>query len=286
MARILVIGNATVDIINHVTEYPSEDAEVRAVAQEVRRGGNAANTAVALARLGHACTWAGTLADDPEGAVIRADLTRHGVDLGAAYTVPGGKVPTSYITLSRAGGSRTIVHYRDLPEYPYSAFAALDLDRFAWVHCEGRNLDELVHMLERLRQHHPDLPCSLEVEKPRPGIERLFHLPGLLLFSRAYAAARDLASAARLFAAVRPAAARAELVCGWGADGAWGLGRDGTLVHAAAHSPQRVVDTIGAGDVLNAALIDARVRGMPLGEALAHAVVVAGRKCGRYGIDF
>ncbi|MEA3643199.1 MAG: ketohexokinase, partial [Lamprobacter sp.] len=63
-ASLLGVGIATLDIINQVERYPAEDAEVRASAQRLLRGGNCANTLAVLSELGHHCRWAGTLADD------------------------------------------------------------------------------------------------------------------------------------------------------------------------------------------------------------------------------
>lgn len=285
MASILVIGNAAVDIINRVERYPAEDAEVRALDRRRVRGGNAANTAAVLAQLGHRCAFGGTLADDPEAAVIRDDLARHGIDLGPVREVPGGAVPTSYVTLSAATGSRTIVHYRDLPEYPAEAFAALGLSAYDWVHFEGRNLEGIGPMLERLQRERPDLPCSLEVEKPRPGIEALFPRAGVLLFSRVYAEANGFADPAAFLAWARQRAPAARLVCAWGADGAHGLTAAGEGFAVPACPPPRVVDTLGAGDVFNAGVIDTLVTGGPLTAAVAAGARLAGRKCGREGLE-
>src|SRR5512139_1398226 len=122
LSRILAVGNATLDIINTVDGYPAEDMEVRAIAQQIRRGGNAANTLVALNQLGHHSSWAGTLANEPDGSLILADLLRNHINTGAVHTVAHGKVPTSYVALNQRNGSRTIIHYRDLPEYHHSDF--------------------------------------------------------------------------------------------------------------------------------------------------------------------
>lgn len=277
--RVLAVGIATLDIINRVSRYPAEDVEVRALDQRRVRGGNATNTLVVLSQRGHACSWAGVLADEPDSQPILADLRAHHIDLSPCTYHAGGKVPTSYVTLSAETGSRTIVHYRDLPEYAASAFSRLDLSAYDWVHFEGRNVDQLGPMLSRARD--AGVRCSLEVEKPREGIEALFALPDLLLFSRAYAEQRRFTDGPAFLAAVAPVGTAA--YCAWGDRGAWLREASGAVQHCPAFEPTRIVDTLGAGDVFNAGVIDARLHGLASEDALVHACRLAGRKCGQEG---
>src|SRR3569833_242282 len=114
---------------------------LRALAQRVSRGGNCTNTLVVLSQLGHHCSWGGVLVDEPDASRIVADLDAHAIDLTPVRRLPKGKVPTSYITLNQRNGSRSIVHYRDLPEYDFDAFATIDLGACDWLHFEGRDID-------------------------------------------------------------------------------------------------------------------------------------------------
>lgn len=283
MSRILAIGIATVDIVNEVAAYPAEDSEVRALGQRIARGGNATNTLVVLSQLGHACSWGGVLAEDADSGHILAELAAHRIDLRHCRREPQGKNPTSYILVSRSNGSRSIVHYRDLPEFGYADFSAIDLAGFDWLHFEGRNVPEALRMLRLARERVPQMPISLEIEKPRPEIEALLPWADLLLFSRAYAEARGYPDAGALFAAMRAQAPRAELVCSWGAAGAWASSANGRMHVSPAVPPAQVIDTLGAGDTFNAGLIDARLRGLALADALEAACRLAGRKCGQAG---
>ncbi len=285
MARILAVGNATLDIINLVDTYPQEDHEVRALSQQRCRGGNATNSLVVLSQLGHRCAWAGTLATEPDAETIKADLQKHQIDLSAVHTVAYGKVPTSYISLSRSNGSRTIVHFRDLPEYQAKHFAALNIRHFDWIHFEGRNLEQMKPMLEHMHRNHPRIPCSIEAEKPREGIEQLFSYADLLMFSREFAQHKGYEDAGEFLRHMRRKKLLAQMSCTWGEKGAHGLNRHGEIIHVPALPLAKVVDTLGAGDVFNAGLIDQLVRGRQLDAALTAAAQLAGKKCGIYGLN-
>lgn len=283
MAHILGIGIATLDIINTVDGYPPEDAEVRAVAQRIARGGNVANTLVVLSQLGHDCAWGGVLAEEPDAGRIVADLRGHGVDLSGCRRLGGGKVPVSYVTLNARNGSRTIVHYRDLPEFSADDFAVMEFRAVDWVHFEGRNVAATERMLGQARERYPNAVISVEVEKPRADIENLFAGADLLLFSRRYAQAKGYAEPQAFLASIHEREPGVDLVCAWGESGAHGLNRAGVWSSTPAFAPTAVVDTLGAGDTFNAGVIDGRLRGFDWPQTLAAAAQLAGRKCGQIG---
>ncbi|PWB79976.1 MAG: ketohexokinase [Candidatus Methylomirabilota bacterium] len=284
MARILAVGTATLDLIFTVARYPGEDAEVRAEGLRISPGGNAANTLVVLSQLGHACAFGGVLADSPEAASILERLARYHIDLTACRRVCG-RPPTSSVLLSLKGGSRTIVHYRDLPEYTDEDFRRIDLTPFGWIHLETRDGLQTGRMIRRLRESRPDLSYSVEIEKPRPGIEAVFADATLLIFSRAYVGHCGFDAPQSFLLRMREQAPKADLVLPWGDEGAYGLDRWGTMHHSPAYPPVEVKDTLGAGDTFNAALIDACLKGLGLAEALSHACRLAGKKCGQIGLE-
>ena len=282
MARILGVGIATLDIINTVSAYPPEDAEVRAVSQRLARGGNATNTLVVLSQLGHDSHWAGTLALEPDAEHILHDLARFNIDTSHCWQLEHGKVPTSYVSLSQQNGSRTIVHYRDLPEYDFAHFRLIDLHRYHWLHFEGRNVGETRAMLAHAKAVAPAVTRSLEVEKPRPDIETLFGEANILLFSRAYAHAKGYDEPEPFLRKMALLARDASLVCAWGDQGAYGL-HQGDFITSPAQPPAQVIDTLGAGDTFNAGIIHARLAECDWPTALEAANRLAGKKIGRVG---
>ena len=283
MSHILTVGIATLDIINLVDHYPAEDEEMRAVDQHIESGGNAANTACVLAQYGHKVDFAGTLAHEPDGYRIEQQLKAKHVATGFCQHVKKGKAPTSYITLNQQTGSRTIVHYRDLPEYDYQHFHQIPLEEFDWFHFEARNASEVRRMLVETQQRRVDQPISLEVEKEREEIDSLLPLADILLFSRVFVTARGFDKPAAFFDAMRSHIPEAILVCTWGDQGAWARDRNNRDYHAPACPPPEIIDTLGAGDTFNAGLIHAMVSGLTLAEALVHACQLAGKKLGQHG---
>ncbi len=271
--RVLVVGVATLDWVMELASYPPEDTESRAAAARVEAGGNAANLARVLAVLGHHAHLAAVFAQGPEGRRVASALKAARVDLGVAVWREGAQ-PVSHVWLSRRAASRTIVHHRDLPEFPAEALPAVDA--FDWVHFEGRNLGATREMMDRARGR---APISVEVEKPRPGVERLWPGADVLFFSRPFARARGFDDPEAFLAAVAREAPGALLVCTWGAAGAWARPPGGCPRQAPAWSPGAVVDTLGAGDTFNAAFVDGRLRGLGLDETLRRAVRIAGIRC-------
>ncbi|WP_295888692.1 PfkB family carbohydrate kinase [uncultured Thiohalocapsa sp.] len=294
---VLGVGIATLDIINRVVAYPPEDAEVRAEGQRCVRGGNCANTLDVLAQLGHRCAWVGVLAGDSGADFIAADFAGRGIDARHALRLPGGATPTSYIALSRATGSRTIVHHRDLPELSAEHFARVPLAGWSWVHFEGRSPAATAQMIARVRRERPDLPISVEIEKPRDGIEALFTGADLVIFARAYVEALSATPEPDPTAWLGRLAARTDArlcLLPWGAAGAYGLASGGAdPVLAPAHPPALLRDSLAAGDVFNAAVIDglldmgldAAVTDAGLAALLMRANRLAGFKCARDGLD-
>lgn len=288
MSQFLLTGTATLDIINTVSHYPREDEELRATSSQSRPGGNALNTARVLSGLGHKTELLAQIADDSGGGQILAMLGKEGIAHDHCPCTFGA-TPTSYITVNETNGSRTIIHYRDLPELDFSHFNALPIERFDWLHFEGRNIQETAKMLGLARQRLIDQPVSLEIEKPRPGIESLLPLADLIIFSRAYADSLGYDEAPRFLLAMKPLAPQAAMVCGWGEDGAWALAQGkrhtGETLFAPALKQQKVIDTLGAGDAFNAGLIASLATGATLEGALNDAVGLAGRKVGGHGFD-
>lgn len=283
MANILAVGIAALDIINTTNAYPQEDEEVRAVSQATRRGGNATNSLVVLSQLGHHCYWLGSLADDASATFIKNELDSFGVNYEKCEVHRSSVSPTSYITLNSQNGSRTIVHYRDLPEMSAKTFTNFNFDTIDWIHFEGRNIDQTTEMFSHLKKLNSIVPVSVEIEKQRDNLQNLFNEADIYFFSKAFAESENFTDAEALLQHYRNLMPESILICSWGSEGAFAL--DKQQLHFAAAPAVKVVDSIGAGDTFNAAFIHARLDGNSVKKCLEFACELAAKKCSIQGFN-
>ncbi|QCU90507.1 PfkB family carbohydrate kinase [Thiomicrorhabdus sediminis] len=283
MAKILGIGNAVLDTILTVEHHPEANEEMRALDKHTATGGNVNNSLYVLNQLGHETSICTTFAADAEAKQLQTDLHKRGISTEHTQTFIKGRTPSSYITLNVQNGDRTIVHYRDLPEVSFDFFAKIEIEDYDWLHFEGRNLTHLPGMLNISKTFLTHQPISLEVEKPRDGIEALFAQANLIIFSHHYAKAKGFDNGADLLASLN--LAQTNLVCTWGEQGVWYQQAGGSTEHLAAVKVSTVIDTLGAGDTFNAGLIHALLEKQPLADAVRYANELAAKKIQQPGLD-
>ncbi|XP_057701050.1 ketohexokinase isoform X3 [Corythoichthys intestinalis] len=246
--KILCVGLVCLDIISVVDKFPQEDSDSRCLSQRWQRGGNASNSCTVLSLLGSPCAFMGSLCAGPVAS--------------------------------------------NIAEVTLDDFNAVDLSAFKWIHWEGRNADEQVKMITRVERYNQTVApermivVSVEIEKPREKLYQLFDRADVVFVSKDVARHLGFQTPTCALRGLRPRLRPgAVLICAWAEKGADAADADGTLLHSDAFPPERVLDTLGAGDTFNAAVIHKLARGRPLQEALTFGCRVAGAKCGFHGYD-
>ncbi|XP_061730448.1 ketohexokinase isoform X11 [Nerophis ophidion] len=199
--------------------------------------------------------------------------------------------PTSLVISSSSTGSRTILHInRNVPDVTAEDFSKVELRHFKWIHWEGRNVDEQLKMIQQVARHNAALPwqqritISVEIEKPREPLYELFAYGDVVFVSKDVARHLGFHTPQSALEGLRcRVKVGAVLICAWAEKGADALAPDGLFIHSDAFPPERLIDTLGAGDTFNAAVIHKLSNGARLEEALTFGCRVAGGKCGFHG---
>lgn len=280
----VAIGDINWDTLLAVPRLPGPDDEVEL--REVREtpGGDAANVAVAFARLGGRAGMIGAVGDDPAGRALREHLAAAGVDTRRVLVldVPSGRA----FSLVEPDGVRRLLYTRGANALRKLTEEDLAYARDAlWLYVA----DPLPATVETLAKWYRDgegLP-RLALDPGSAGAARglgffvpIFpHISALLLNE---GEARALAGRDTLEGAVDLLRGRCPLVV-------VKRGARGALVAAAEEGfsfpafPVRVVDTTGCGDAFNAAFLFVLARGGTLREATRWGNAAGALSAGRLG---
>lgn len=311
--RVVVVGDANVDLTLRVPErHPDGRREVRE--PMVSGGGTAANTAVALARMGIPVAFVGAVGDDGFGRWVVADLTAAGVDTAAVVVVE--PATCQVIAMLEPDGERSLVVWPPdggaLRWLRPEDVARVDIASAAWLHTTGMCLrdapvvDAVLASMATARAAgvRTSIDLNLRVElwglapERRLAVEQAIALADVVLGSGPeelvpVAAAlqapgsaegeRPHAQTLTVELAARELAAGARtVVARLGAEGVLACAPDGSLLRAPAF-PVAAANVVGAGDAFNGGFIAAMVEGRPLGEALRRGSALAALKVARPG---
>ena len=249
------------------------------VTTTVAAGGNAANAAVACARLGLRTALVAYVGDDPHGREAVAALRAEGVD--ASLVRLDRTVPTNRNFVLRVGHERTILVHHEEHDCHWPHLRPSEVPPWLFLSSVGRDAHEYEVQIAEWLEETPQVmlafePGTLQIARGAPRLGRLFRRSGLLVCNREEAAS---------LTGVRPATDPAVLLdrmldLGPGkvvvTDGSAGaFGSDGTRRFAVPAFPDDgpPLDRTGAGDAFAATVVAGLASGLPLEEAMARAPV-------------
>lgn len=266
--RLLVLGNAVIDLAYAIEHLPTPGETVLTAAKHVDVGGKGLNQAVAAARAGAATRLVAAIGGDRQGELIRAKLAAEGL------ATDGLQVTTSpsdeSIVLVTPVGENVIVSTAAAAHSLSIEHAAAEIDALA--------TGDLLLLQGNQTQ---SLTRTVLLAARRRGIRTMVN-PSPLAFD--YGDLLDMVDIAVMnaveAAALGSIGAHAVIVT----DGARGarLCTMGGEEHVPAPSVM-AVDTTGAGDVVCGVVAAGVVLGLPLVDALRWAVAAAARKVARRG---
>lgn len=287
MRPLAVIGNVNVDLIlGPADPWPTPGTEIMVDYDELRVGGSAGNAALTWEGLGVDFQIAANVGNDQFGEWLRQGFGVHtarwpvapmGTTLSVGITHPNGE-RTFFTTRGHIGAL-------SWPE----VIAMLDTERLKGgiaILCGSFLTDALVAQYDELFgwADANDIQIALDTGWPIDGWTEANRAKTRKWLSRCHLALFNEVETTRLANSVEPTEAahklkalmpkNAVVVVKRGPDGALAVGPDDDLVSVAAPLVS-VADTIGAGDVFNAAFLAALASGQTLEQSLKAGVRVA-----------
>ncbi len=163
---VVCLGILVADVVGKPIERLPERGKLLMVDQiELHTGGNGANVALSLAKLGVSSALIGRVGDDGFGRFLEGDLRAHGVDVSGLTRDTAASTSVTMVVVDRAG-ERSFIHYPGVnrrfreQDIPFSLVASAPI--FSVSGCflmPGFDGPPLASVLRRVRQESRSLIC-------------------------------------------------------------------------------------------------------------------------------
>ena len=274
------LGENSVDRVLRLPSWPGfgPGAKVGVESPPPVVGGQVVTTLCTCASLGLRAAYVGAVGQDALGALVREELTRRGIDIGAVLTRAAGT--REAVILVEPSGERVVLWSRDAALALRPSEVPVDLMRRTRVlHVDGVDLDATVHAAQLARAAGAIVTCDLDdVGEGRGALLEAATHPILAEgVPSALTREADVVQALHALGHRHPG----PICVTRGAKGAMLL--EGGRVYECPAPTVQAVDTTGAGDVFRGAYIAARLEGLAPDDVLRFACAAAAVSCTRVG---
>lgn len=172
MAKIVVIGSASMDLVVTSTKRPGAGETVLGDSFKTVPGGKGANQAVAAARLGAEVTMIGCVGEDSFGETILSNLQANGVITEYVEPVTGIESGTAHIILAEGDNSIVVVkaaNDRITPDYVDQAAEVIQAADIVLIQQEIPE-ETVVHVSELCARYQVPLMLNPAPARPVPGV--------------------------------------------------------------------------------------------------------------------
>ncbi len=275
----MCLGMATLDQIFRVDTIPEAPAKFRALDFIVTGGGQAANAAVAVRRLGGAAQYWGRVGDDPTGDQILRQLSDERVDIQHVHRLPGARSKTSAILVD-ARGERLVCSAPSQGYPPDTSWLPLDeIEVMHAVLADSRWKPGAMTLFDAAAEYK--LPSVFDADGGEAddllALSRAATHPAWsepMLKSLKYGSPED---------ALKKVFGGRNIMCAVTLGERGVVWFDGDAIQTLPSLVVKSVDTLAAGDTWHGALAYALADGHATREAIEFASLVAGIKCSRFG---
>ena len=271
---ILSFGNPNIDLVFGVEQVPLVDQKCLGRRLGTFAGGTTANVACAAGCLGARTCVYGQIGDDLEGVFLKAEFERFSVSTEHLQVVPGARSSAAIIMVDGTGEKALI--YVPMAERPWGESLPVNLfSQSRVIYTMPYEIRTFAKVAQLAHQQGADVVIDVETAMA-PNVDRLNALLGLsdvVFFSEtSFRAVLGLPPTIDLMRQLLRRGPRAVVVT-LGARGALAVTHDAAVEQPG--FPAKVVDTTGAGDCFNGALLAATLEGQSLQRAMRFACAAA-----------
>lgn len=229
-------------------------------------GGQGANAAQSMQKLGLAVTFLTRLGSDDGGSLAKSHYQSLGIDTSHCISVMNSQTMSAFVLTSTRQQTRTCLMHKDPKLFECAAkhLANIELDRFDAVYTDGHQIDLTMPIVERAAKQGLHTIADVEVvdSDGRDLAKMVSHLIAPVQSIRELAGEEDIPKALQALASSSNFAGHTFIGTA-GTDGSWGTQRgEKDVCHVPAHKCE-IKDTVGAGDAYHAGFIAALARGEP-----------------------
>lgn len=277
--EILVIGSTVADIIINVNVLPTTAQDIHVKSQTTSLGGCAYNVSAMIDLFGVPYTLFSPVGKGMYGDFVRKELDARGII--SPVPTPDNENGCCYCFVEESG-ERTFISYHGA-EYLFEKewFDVLNPDRFSYAYICGLEIEDktgdvIVDFLEKSKIKPVFAPGPRIDKIDKNLMERIFALHPIVHLNEdevtRYTETANIESASMVLFDMT---GETVIVTTGEKGSCYYDGKD--FVRVAAVKPERIVDTIGAGDGHCGAVLACLAKGLRLDEALAKANEAASR---------
>jgi sugar/nucleoside kinase (ribokinase family) len=185
MSSVLIFGVAVLDYIASVDHFPQPDEKLRTNSLTICGGGNAANTATCLSRLGIKLKLLTKIGDDFNGKKILEEFEKEtNIDTSLILIQSSMISPLTYVIVDITSKTRTCLFSANNEQILVNDLNPNWFDQINFIHFDSRSTEAAVHLAKLAKEK--SILCSLDLERERPYLDQLIPLMNYIITTENY----------------------------------------------------------------------------------------------------